>query len=289
MKLVLHSNTQKAIQGIVSKPSQALLIIAPEGAGKGSLALYIACKVLNIDESKLLQYPYKLQISPVDQAISIDTIRSVQQFMRLKTTGRAQAIRRLIIIEGAETLTIEAQNAFLKMLEEPPADTIIIMTCANEHSLLPTIMSRVQSLRVTPPSKASLDDYYTEQGFDQTDVDKAFYISHGQPGLMAGLLNENSDHPLIAHIETAKRLLSASTFERLTMVDQLSKQRTEMRQLIRALQLTCHAALTQASQRGQLAQVKRWHGLLSRLNLAERYMDSNPNLKLLMTDLSLGL
>lgn len=76
-------------------------------------------------------------------AISIAHIRALIEFFQLKVPGRA-TIRRAAIIEQADAMTREAQNALLKILEEPPADSVLILTAINPQDLLPTIRSRVQ-------------------------------------------------------------------------------------------------------------------------------------------------
>jgi len=289
MKLVLHPATQDAVEQFLVKPGHALLIEGPSGAGKSTLAAYIATQLLDIEPEALNHYPFFQLVTTTEKTISIDVIRDVQRFMRLKTLGTERAIRRILIVQDAQYLTVEAQNAFLKLLEEPPADTIIIMTTVNQSALLPTIRSRAQHLRVNVPSQASLVSWYGQQGIKKTEIDKAYYMSEGHVGLMSALLIGDEAHPLVAQIQIAKKLLSLTAFERLTMVDQLTKQRIETEQLLQALQLICHAGLIVATEQGQLAVTKRWHNSLRKLTGAEQSYQANPNLKLLMTDLLLGL
>ncbi len=75
--------------------------------------------------------------------ISIDTIRSLRREISLKPY---EGERRVIIILDADCMTVEASNAFLKALEEPPPDTVFILTTSKINSLLPTILSRCQRI-----------------------------------------------------------------------------------------------------------------------------------------------
>ncbi|MDD3679652.1 MAG: hypothetical protein PHX72_02265, partial [Candidatus Shapirobacteria bacterium] len=80
-----------------------------------------------------------------EKAIGIDTIRKIKTWLGQKAY---QKENRLILIHHAQNLTPEAQNAFLKTLEEPPSNTLIILTTNNIHQLLPTIASRCQIIRL---------------------------------------------------------------------------------------------------------------------------------------------
>jgi len=88
---------------------------------------------------------------PGSDGLSIATVRAiVQQAAMAPALGR----RKVFVVGRAETLTphenapAEAANAFLKLLEEPPADTTLLLTSSEPGALLPTIRSRVVSVRV---------------------------------------------------------------------------------------------------------------------------------------------
>lgn len=79
-------------------------------------------------------------ISPLKTSISIDEVRNLKKHIFQKPVSLPY---KYIIIEEAHKLTPEAQNALLKILEEPPSGAIIILEAENKYSLLPTILSRV--------------------------------------------------------------------------------------------------------------------------------------------------
>lgn len=70
----------------------------------------------------------------------IESIREIIHYLTLQTANKNE--NRGVLIENAHLMTEAAQNAFLKTLEEPPRDTIIILTAPREDLLLPTIISR---------------------------------------------------------------------------------------------------------------------------------------------------
>jgi DNA polymerase-3 subunit delta' len=79
--------------------------------------------------------------------IKIDQVRRAQESISLKPSeGR----KKVLIVDGAETMNEASQNAFLKTLEEPPGDSLIILITSLPRSLLPTIRSRCQELAFQP-------------------------------------------------------------------------------------------------------------------------------------------
>ncbi|MCJ7740552.1 hypothetical protein MUP32_04535 [Candidatus Microgenomates bacterium] len=74
-------------------------------------------------------------------SIGIEEVRNIQKIFIVKPYGEKN---RLVILREMEKATIEAQNALLKILEEPPNDTYLLLTCGNKENLLPTILSRCQ-------------------------------------------------------------------------------------------------------------------------------------------------
>lgn len=75
-----------------------------------------------------------------DSSHGIESIREIIHFLTIQTTKKGEL--RAVVVEDAHLMTPEAQNAFLKTLEEPPRDTIIILTAPRDDLLLPTITSR---------------------------------------------------------------------------------------------------------------------------------------------------
>ena len=155
--LVLHSATIRAVEAYIKHPAHALLVVGGDGIGKGSVAALLVRSVLQLSaDTNMAANAAVKHIAPDEKrTISIESIRAIQSFVRLKTAGTA-TVRRAIIIEHADRMTTEAQNALLKVLEEPPADTIIILTASQAQDMLPTIQSRVQIMNITPPTQHQL-------------------------------------------------------------------------------------------------------------------------------------
>lgn len=87
-------------------------------------------------------------------SIKIENIRELEHLLALKPYGSPPKIA---LIRDAEKLTFEAQGALLKILEEPPGETIFILTTTDETNLLPTIVSRCQMIHLAPESELTLE------------------------------------------------------------------------------------------------------------------------------------
>jgi DNA polymerase III delta prime subunit len=287
--LILDASVRDRCLAFTRRPSHALMLIGPEGSGKGALARHIALSLLNLNSlDALSRYPYLHSIEPVDGVHPIAAIRGLQERLRLKTPG-SQTVRRVIIIDSAHLMTTEAQNAFLKMLEEPPADTVIIMNVVGHNSLLPTVYSRAQRITIKPPERQLLMDGLGQRGYDQGTIEKNFHVSGGQIGLLMALISKDAEHPLAKAIQQAKILLTSSAYERLLAVESLAKQKQDINLLLQALSRIAHAALHQASQKSQTGEVERWHKNLEHIHRARYQAGRNANSKLLLTDLMLRL
>jgi replication-associated recombination protein RarA len=284
--MILHPQTASELENIYAHPPHALLISGEEGSGKPTLARELTQRLL---EKDTLEADSTFRhFTPEKNSIGIGIIRELQKFLHLKTTGRRQ-IRRVIIIEDAHMMTHEAQNALLKILEEPPADTVIILTAVQSRNILPTIYSRVQQLVIKTPSLQQALDEYGKQGFKSVDIERSYGLSNGQQGLLTALLGQSSEHELVEAITLAKVLLAKTSFERLAMVDELAKQKSSIPLLLKALKRIARSGLMHAANHGKDNQVQRWHKLLTSVQQSELMLAHNPNSKLLLTNLMLTI
>lgn len=85
-----------------------------------------------------------------------------------------QGERKVYILESAQRLSESSANAFLKALEEPSESTVFILLTSSMSGILPTIQSRCQVLRYTPPAPQEIRKYLLDQGMD---ADKATLLS----------------------------------------------------------------------------------------------------------------
>jgi len=121
-----------------------------------------ACKPCRKIESNT--HPDIIRLRPVGPFIKIDQIRTLCQTLAMKPY---EAKTRVVIISDAQMMNAAAGNALLKMLEEPPVSTVLILLASHASDLLPTIVSRCQRIRFCPLSRKDLISVLVnEQGVD---------------------------------------------------------------------------------------------------------------------------
>ena len=128
------------------------------------------------------------------EGVFVTTVRALVQSASMKPALGARKVfivgdaERMVAQEGAD----QAANAFLKLLEEPPADTTIIITSSEPGALLPTVRSRVSPIRVTTISDADVKLFLAEPAVkafldDDSSTENRIRLAAGAPGrLLAG-------------------------------------------------------------------------------------------------------
>ena len=100
------------------------------------------------------QHPDIVLVKPSGPLIKIDQIRSLCQTLAMKPY---EASMRVVILADAQAMNPAASNALLKVLEEPPANTILILVATHPSDLLPTVVSRCRHIRFQPIAKKNLE------------------------------------------------------------------------------------------------------------------------------------
>ncbi len=116
--------------------------------------------ISNLDENLLKDdHPDKLLILPLKDKKNI-SIAQIRQLIEFLTTKPYSSKYKVVVISQAEKMTTQAQNALLKILEEPPFFAVIILSAKTERSLLPTVLSRCRKIK---PEK-SADESFVDDG-----------------------------------------------------------------------------------------------------------------------------
>ena len=110
----------------------------------------------------------------IPKAISIG-VAQIRELRLLLSRSMSGGKRRIVIIDEADKMNAQAQNAFLKTLEEPHADTMIILTSSNAHRLYPTILSRCQEIRFDVLSEEEIADALITR--DEISREEAEFLS----------------------------------------------------------------------------------------------------------------
>ncbi|MDR5659220.1 DNA polymerase III subunit delta' [Serpentinicella sp. ANB-PHB4] len=181
--------------------AHAYLIEGLSGIGKKKLATIFAQGILCVDETnkpcnhciscrkfKDSNHPefYKIE---KEGSIKIDDIREMQKQIHIKPY---EGIRKVYLITNVEKMTVQAQNALLKTLEEPPAYAVIILTSDNTKSLLPTIVSRCQIIKLKPQRITEIKEYLIKiHDIEEKTASMIAAFSNGLVGKAIKLTNNN--------------------------------------------------------------------------------------------------
>ncbi|MBQ9745433.1 MAG: hypothetical protein IJW21_01250 [Clostridia bacterium] len=185
------------------KLSHAYMLVGPAGCGKKTLTHAVAAELARRDGSgeelvaKIASghSPDVLTIPTEEKRIGIDTVRSFVSTVYL-TPNELEF--KMYIFEDADRLTPQAQNALLKIIEEPPKNVYIFLLCENPGSLLGTVRSRVISVNMQTFGNDEVRAYLAEtgapEGADEARTDFAVKMSRGALGAVRELMNpENKE------------------------------------------------------------------------------------------------
>lgn len=210
MSLVLHPTSDALLAKVTAHLPHALLLSADEGVGLGT----IACEVAHAHSAHaIVILPEKDDKIDLEKgSITVDSIRRLYSEARTKQAGE-----RVIVIDYAERMSHQAQNAFLKLLEEPAKGTSFILASHEPSRLLPTVRSRVQHVelrRITSEQSNALLD--TLDIHDATKRSQLLFMANGLP---AELIRLHQNDEYFAHrvsiMRDARTFLQGSAYDKL--------------------------------------------------------------------------
>lgn len=110
-----------------------------------------------------LRRPYDAKTKRLKAQITVDEVRRLKAFFALSS---ADGGHRVVIVDSADDMNVNAANALLKLLEEPPARTTLLLISHQPSRLLPTIRSRCRTLRLSPLTPDDMTTALTNAGAD---------------------------------------------------------------------------------------------------------------------------
>lgn len=188
-KIIGHQKQIQCLEKDIKNLSttHAYLFSGPKSLGKALLAKSFAKSLLcegdlsegvdatNFDKGINADF---LELKDEGVSLKIDEIRSLNTKIHLSPQGK----KRVVFIENIERMPIEAQNAFLKSLEEPGDRTMFILTSSQIKQVLPTIISRVRHLEFQPLSNSELKTGLLEFGAAESQLESILKMAQGRPG-----------------------------------------------------------------------------------------------------------
>ncbi len=222
MTIVGHQKQIKFLKQMVEKGKipHALLFSGPSKIGKKALAWQMASWILG---EKPETHPDFLFLEPKKKGqIQINQIRELSWRLNLKPI-KANLI--FGIIDEAHLMTKEAQNCFLKTLEEPKSNTILILITPYPSLLLPTVLSRCQEIKFYPLAKSEMRKFLEGKGISEKEIEELVEFSGGRPGVAVEFL-ENPRKFILRKllIKKLNRFPTLTLFERFQLVEELSQE-----------------------------------------------------------------
>ena len=188
------------LHGIRSRLPHALLIHGPPGWGEERVANALALDLMRLDpgrDARETAHPDLRWLQPEDGVIKVDSVRGIIEFL-MQTPQSAG--RKIAVIEGADRMNVNAANALLKSLEEPPPESFIALSTSAPERLLPTVRSRCQRLRVRPGSEDEVGRWFDATGVDRQAASRLAVEYGGAPFAIQAAV-ERGQTPLWTRLE----------------------------------------------------------------------------------------
>lgn len=176
-----HENIIRSFDMAIAseKLSHAHLIVGEDGLGKSVVAKDFALKILGKKDNK--QYADILEFRNSKKSIGVDEVRKIIDETNKKPY---EGDKKVVIIYDGDKLTTQAQNAFLKTIEEPPKGVYIIILSENIEAILNTIRSRCQIHKLKRLSVDEIRNFILKKygDLDSKYIDIINTFSDGIPG-----------------------------------------------------------------------------------------------------------
>lgn len=167
--------------------SHAHLIVGANGIGKSKVADIFSSLILNKELFKA--NVDSIEYRPKKASIGVDDVREIIEEVNKKPY---EGDKKVITIFSGEKLTIQAQNALLKTIEEPPKGVFIIILTTSIEIILETIKSRCQIYKLTPLSNEEIQSYILKKygNINTIDFSPALSYAGGIPGRLEKFIDD---------------------------------------------------------------------------------------------------
>lgn len=215
---VFHTEIMKNLINNISNINHAYVFEGSRGLGKRNAARLFACAAVCRStnsvpcgicpcciQAKAASSPdIKIINTGNKKSIGVDTIRD--ELVRDVAVKPFSAARKVYIIEDAHLMTEQAQNAFLKILEEPPSYALFILTVSDLSLILSTVISRCTIVRFPPLPEEQIKAYIKEKYPDENDAHIDFIAKYS-----GGIPKNADDMTADPDFETIRRRLADNT------------------------------------------------------------------------------
>lgn len=224
---VVHPESQRLLDAVLRDSPHAVLITGAVGIGLATIAKHHAKQ----SKAQLITVlPEKNDKVDVEKGtITVDSIRRLYDITRtIEPSGR------IIVIDYMERMAPAAQNAFLKLLEEPSEGTRFMLLTHQPELILPTISSRSQRVDLRPITTEQSNAFLDTLGVtDATKRAQLLFIAEGRPAELTRLTSDSDAFEARASlVKDARSLVTGSAYERLKIAKTYKDSRTDALTLI---------------------------------------------------------
>ena len=269
--LVVSDSVSQAVARYTTNLPHALLLQGVEGVGLMTIARTIAEQTGSL--AAIIQ-PEAATSASTTKSISVDRIRTLYEITKVRHTKP-----HIIIIDDADRMNHAAQNALLKLVEEPANSIHFILTSHRHEVLLPTIISRVQQLAVPAISEEqSLQLLDSLRVSDQVKRQQLLYIGMGLPAELTRLASDAAAfETLRSSVQKARTYIQSNTYDKVAVIQSLKDDRAEALRFIQLVMRLMYLVSKTSITREQLRTIDR-------LMEAHTAIEQNGNVRLqLMT------
>ena len=219
-RLFINPISEKNILKLVKRLPQSLLLSGDDGVGLSNIGKYIA-EIRNV--KPILILPEKDEKIDIENGIiNVEIMRRLYEDTRTKPRGD-----RIIIIDYADRMTNQAQNAFLKLLEEPGDGTYFILVCHSPSKMLPTILSRVEKIQVRNITRSQSEELLDLlKVTDKTKRNQILFIAEGLQATITNLVNNAEYFEKSSQIVCdARELIRGNQYKKLLIIQKYKDNR----------------------------------------------------------------
>jgi DNA polymerase-3 subunit delta' len=236
-----------------NRVAHAYLFYGMEGVGKKTVAAVFARALNCLGDDRPCDacpsclkaehdnHPNIIRIIAEGQFIKIDAIREI----RAKVAFHPEGGKRVFILHDADKMNAPAANAFLKTLEEPSDDNVLLLTTTRPHALPVTIVSRCQALRFAPLRQTEVARFLRdEKGLGEVEADAVAAASLGSIG---GAMNMRKENYLNVRNMILARLANdnpADMIQRIAFARRLGTERDDIVERLQIMQNVYRDSLT---------------------------------------------